>query len=182
MELYVEDGVIRVPGKVLNVLDKAAIEFVGMIDFDYVIISGYVAILFGRSRTTEDIDIFIDVRDRKSFSKFYKKLDAAGYYTITSEGEDMAYEMLQEGLSLRIAEKGGFVPNFEIKLPKTEQGRVALRSKIKLRLGKADINIAKIETQIAFKLFLGSEKDYDDARHLYNVFEPHIAMQLYTQI
>jgi len=34
--------------------------------------------------------------------------------------------------------------------------------------------ISPIELQIAFKLFLGSEKDIEDARHLHNIFKEHL--------
>ena len=33
------------------------------------------------------------------------------------------------------------------------------------------LNTSEIELQIAFKLKLGSEKDFEDARHLYKVFK-----------
>jgi hypothetical protein len=35
---------------------------------------------------------------------------------------------------------------------------------------------SEIEMQIAFKLKLGSEKDFEDARHLYKVFKEHLNM------
>ena len=47
--------------KELNELDKYVLEFIKILEkhVDYVIISGYVSILLGRSRSTEDIDLFI---------------------------------------------------------------------------------------------------------------------------
>ena len=47
--------------KVLNNLDKFVIDFIKILEehVDYVIISGYISILLGRSRATEDIDVFI---------------------------------------------------------------------------------------------------------------------------
>src|SRR3989344_5814574 len=58
MEL--KDNIIKLD-KELNELDKFVIKFKKIIEkyTDYVIISGYVSILLGRARATEDIDIFI---------------------------------------------------------------------------------------------------------------------------
>ena len=36
-----------------------------------------------------------------------------------------------------------------------------------VKLGKEKINISPIELQIAYKIYLGSDKDYEDARYLY---------------
>ena len=46
--------------KEVNELDRFVVRFIRVLEkySDYVIISGYVSILFGRSRATEDIDIF----------------------------------------------------------------------------------------------------------------------------
>jgi len=46
--------------KVVNRLDEFVLTFTSVLDrmkINYVIVSGYVAIVFGRSRATEDIDI-----------------------------------------------------------------------------------------------------------------------------
>jgi len=40
-----------------------------------------------------------------------------------------------------------------------------------LVLNEFDINISTSELQIPFKLYLGSEKDYEDARYLYQEFK-----------
>ena len=47
--------------KELNLLDKFVITFVDILEkyTDYVIVSGYVSILLGRTRATEDIDLLI---------------------------------------------------------------------------------------------------------------------------
>jgi predicted nucleotidyltransferase len=47
----------------LSLLDRFVLSFVEHLqtnNINYVIISGYVAILFGRSRMSEDVDIFIE--------------------------------------------------------------------------------------------------------------------------
>jgi len=54
----------------LSELDEFVIKFVNILDknkINYVLVSGYIAILFGRSRETEDIDIILE---KISFEKF----------------------------------------------------------------------------------------------------------------
>ncbi|RLG68789.1 MAG: hypothetical protein DRO07_03090, partial [Candidatus Iainarchaeum archaeon] len=66
--------------KGLSSLDKFVLKFVKVLDsleIDYVIVSGYVAVLFGRSRTTEDVDIFIEELGWKRFNKFWKAINKA---------------------------------------------------------------------------------------------------------
>ena len=59
MEYAYSNDRIKYVGKRLTVLDKLVIDFLSCIDSDYVIVSGYIAILFGMDRHTEDIDIFM---------------------------------------------------------------------------------------------------------------------------
>ena len=40
------------------------------------------------------------------------------------------------------------------------------------------LKTSEIELQIAFKLSLGSDKDFEDARHLYNIFKEHLNTNL----
>ena len=46
----------------LSELDKLVVDFIGILEkhIKYVIISGYISILLGRARATEDIDVFIE--------------------------------------------------------------------------------------------------------------------------
>lgn len=57
------DGDTLVIDRTPSELDEMVLEFTEILDeddIDYVIVSGYVAILTGRSRATEDIDIVIE--------------------------------------------------------------------------------------------------------------------------
>jgi len=61
--------------KQLNKLDKFVIEFISILnefDIKYVIISGYVSILFGRNRASEDIDIFVEKLNFTKFKLFWE--------------------------------------------------------------------------------------------------------------
>ena len=182
MELEFSGKEIIMKGKELNSLDKKVIKLVNLIDFEYVIMSGYIAILFGRSRATEDVDMFIRA-DKEEFYAFYDRLSKNNFYIINAENKEEGYEFLKEGIALRVAENGEFIPNFELKLPKREIDRITMRDKIKVKLDNYELNISEIELQIAFKLFLGTEKDYLDSKHLYNTFEDHLdRKKLYNYI
>ncbi|MCX6710575.1 MAG: hypothetical protein NTZ02_00615 [Candidatus Woesearchaeota archaeon] len=64
--------------KQLTPLDNIVIKFISVLDkceIDYVIVSGYVAILFGRSRSSEDIDIIIEKITYNSFIKFWQEMN-----------------------------------------------------------------------------------------------------------
>ena len=45
-------------------------------------------------------------------------------------------------------------------------------------LNNENVNISELELQIAFKLKLGFEKDFEDCRHLYNVFKEYLNISL----
>jgi len=60
------DETILTDGKVVTALDRfvaSVMEIIERYTRD-VIVSGYVAILFGMARGTEDIDLFVDYMDR----------------------------------------------------------------------------------------------------------------------
>jgi hypothetical protein len=78
------DGTIRINGKVVTALDRFVASVTEIIKryTDYVIVSGYVAILFGRARGTEDIDLFIDYMDKDMFRSFFEEILARGFYFV----------------------------------------------------------------------------------------------------
>ncbi|MCL5089710.1 MAG: hypothetical protein M1382_00860 [Candidatus Marsarchaeota archaeon] len=162
-------------GKKLTMLDKIVIDFLSYIDVDYVIVSGYVAILFGRDRHTEDVDMFIRSMNAKDFSKLFNKIiSSKKYYCINAEDANDAYNLLKEKSSIRFAEKNTFDPNFEIKFPQNELNRYSLDNTLKVVIGKNNLKIGSLELQLVYKLYLGSEKDYEDAAHLYTIFKDDI--------
>jgi len=57
---------------ILSNLDKFVLEFIKVLEqhVDYVIISGYVSIVLGRTRITEDIDVFIKKFLKSNFHAF----------------------------------------------------------------------------------------------------------------
>ena len=134
------------------------------------IISGYIAILFGRSRHTENVGLFVEEMPFEKFMQFWQALDKAGFECLNTSSVEEAYnDYLKEMLALRFAEKGMIQPNFELKFPKTDLNQYSLKNKLIVEIGKEKLNTSKMELQIAFKLYLGSDKDIEDAVHLGNV-------------
>ncbi|MDE1873865.1 MAG: hypothetical protein KGI04_01970 [Candidatus Micrarchaeota archaeon] len=160
--------------KELSDLDKLVLDFVGLIKrlrIRYVIVSGYVSILFGRSRTTEDIDLYMDKLKLENFLKFFSLLNRKGYWAVDSESAEDAFDRLQNGLSIRMAKKDTVIPNFEIKFPKKEMDFLSLDSPLKVLINNNRLLVSPLEVQIPFKVWLGSEKDMEDAAHIYELFK-----------
>ena len=161
--------------KELNELDKFLLKFLKILEkhFEYVIVSGYVALLFGRARMTEDIDILIKLEEKK-FKKFWKEVNK-NFYCLNAGDEKEALENLKEGISLRFSEKKNIIPNIEMKACKKQIEFIALNERIEVIINSKKIFISPIELQIAYKEeALKSEKDLEDALHLRKVFENFI--------
>lgn len=166
--------------KELNSLDKLVIEFCGILDaykINYVIISGYISILFGRTRTTEDVDIFIEKIPGEKFLEFYNALESKGFWIINSASASDAFEILSENLAIRVAEKEKTLPNFEIKFARKDSDFYSLERRLKLMLSGNKIFISPLEMNIAYKLLLGSHKDFEDAYHIYKLLKKHLDLE-----
>ncbi|PSP77659.1 hypothetical protein BRC88_13500 [Halobacteriales archaeon QS_4_69_225] len=118
--MRLDDGVLHLD-KEFSLLDEFVIDVTSILDdlgVGYVVVSGYVAILTGRSRSTEDIDTIIE--------------------PLSSEGaRDLASRLRDEGY----------------------WGATALA-----RIDGHEVNVGPLEQQIAYKLFLGTEKDFEDSQ------------------
>lgn len=157
-----------------NALDNFVISFAEILDLlkiNYVIVSGYVAILFGRSRGTEDIDILIESISKEKFSELYATLIAKNYWMINSTTEKDAFELLNDKLSIRVAEKNKLIPNMEVKFVKDEIERYSLDKKMRVEIGDKTLFLSPLEMQIAYKFYLSGEKDIEDAYFLFSLFK-----------
>ena len=158
----------------LSNLDKLVLEFVNILKkhVRYVIISGYISILLGRARATEDVDLFIEKINKEKFAVLYVDLDKAGFWCLNAEKADEVFSYLEDGLAVRFARKGKSIPNFEIKFPKNKVDEGTFDDLIKVELGDKEIIISSLERQIAFKrYFLKSDKDIEDALHIEEIFK-----------
>ncbi len=160
--------------KVESELDKLVLDFVRIFEkhAKYVIISGYVSILFGRSRSTEDIDIFIEKISLEKFRQLYDDLEKNSYYCLNTDSLEEMYDHLKSNLALRFAKTETIVPNFEIKFAKNIRQEDTIKNPLKVILPSGTLLTSSIEQQIAYKkFFLKSNKDIEDAVHLEKLFE-----------
>jgi|LGVE01.1.fsa_nt_gb hypothetical protein len=180
MELKYEHGKIKIENKVFTALDEFVSDFMKLLEgsTDYVIVSGYVGILFGRARGTEDIDTIIRYMDKDTFTSFYQRLSREGYYFLNPEDVTGLYEMLEEGLRVRIAKEDTIIPNIELKFVKDDFDRYSIDNRLEVVIGEKHLFISPIELQIPYKLYLGSDKDIEDAVYLWDIFKGEIDVSL----
>lgn len=166
------DGDTLVIDRTPSALDEMVLEFTEVLDevgVEYVIVSGYVAILTGRSRATEDIDIVIERLSEERTTALAERLREAGYWGATMPLDELS-DTLSDDIRQRVAEEGTMIPNVELWFAKNDYERTALADPLVADVAEQEITISPFELQIAYKLFLGAEKDFEDALHLYQVF------------
>ena len=168
-------------------LDRLILEVGDVLDavgIEYAVVSGYVAVLFGRSRATEDIYAITERFDEGTADELAKRLREAGYWGSAMPLDDL-HETLADDLPARIAEEGHRVPNVELKFASDESDRISLDNAISVRLGEETLRVGSLEFQIAYKLDMGAQKDYEDALYLHEVAEPSLngtALERYVTI
>lgn len=171
--------------KELNDLDKLVIDFIKILDrnkIKYVLVSGYVSILFGRSRSSEDVDLIVKKISKKRFAVLWKELSKKNFQCIVPDNFESAYEYLMNRTSIRFCRKGQFIPNMEFMFPKVEDlGNWVLRNAKQVVLNGNTLKISPIELQIPYKLYLADGKDIEDARHLYKLFKEKLDQKLLKQ-
>jgi hypothetical protein len=176
---YINPRLIKLD-KPLNDLDKWVLKFIRILQkhTDYVIISGYVSLLFGRSRSTEDIDLFIKPITKEVFSTLYHELKDNGYWCLNAESDNEVYSYLEDKIAIRFANKGESIPNMEVKVARKLVDTLVFTDFIEVQTKEGIINISSLERQIAFKRYcLCSDKDLEDAHFIEMVFKEHINHQ-----
>lgn len=165
----------------LSILDNFVLSFTEHLETNnikYVIISGYVAILFGRSRMSEDVDIFIENISFEKFLKFWSEIEESYECLNTGNSYEAYNDYLNNHHAIRIAKKGSFIPNIELKFVKNDLDRYSLENRKHVKLADKSLYLSPLELQIPFKLFLGSEKDIEDARFLFKLFKDNLNIVL----
>lgn len=158
-------------------LDGFVDEFVRLLEkqnIRYAIVSGYVSILFGRSRNSEDIDLFIEKLDSGKFKAFWTEATKT-FECINTNNEEGAYKnYLGERIAIRFCKREEVIPNIELRFPKTELDQWTLDNASSGIFNGRLFKISPLELQIPYKLYLGSDKDFEDARHLWLVSKEHL--------
>lgn len=175
---------IRFAKAVLVPEDTIAFSFARVLEesrVGYVVVAGYVAILFGRGRRSDDIDFIVEDVGESGFVELCRRAREAGFALmqgdIWSENsvKTLYRRYLAEGYSVRFMYRDIVLPNIELKLARTGAHRYALTHAIEVVVNdRSTIRVSPIELQIAYKLQLGSEKDVGDAVFLYTLFRDYI--------
>ncbi|WP_254533431.1 hypothetical protein [Natrinema gelatinilyticum] len=163
---------ILIVGREPNALDELAIDFsavLSALDIKHVFIAGYLAILTGRPRATDDIDVLIESLSESEIDRLVQELQHVDYWGPAMPLESM-YGNLSEGTNIWIAPDEQMTPHLEVKFPTDEFDRASISNAIEAQIGDATIPIGPLELQIAYKLYLGGQKDLEDAAHLYTLF------------
>ena len=174
---------IEIKDKNLSKLDKFVKVFIPILEkhVKYVIVSGYVAILFGRNRTSEDVDIIIEKPDFNIFKKLWDEIYEGLECMNTHNPDEAYYTYLSDNIPIRFSKKNDFIPNFEIKFPKIELDKWTLSERKKVLVNDYKLFISPLELEIPYKLYLGSEKDIEDARFLYKLFKNYLDVNLLNE-
>lgn len=155
-----------------NALDDLAIafsQFLSERDIDHVFVAGYVAILTGRARATDDIDVLIEPLSESDADALVADLRDAGYWG-PAMPLDAMYENLSEGTNIWVAPDDQVTPHLEVKFVHDEFDTASLENPVNAHIGDATLPIGQLELQIAYKLYLGGQKDLEDAAHLFVLF------------
>jgi len=158
-------------------LDNFALDFIKILrkHTNYVIVSGYVSILLGRSRASEDIDVVVPKIDFRKFQAMYKDIKKKNFICLNVEDDKSVFSYLEDGVAVRFANKGNVIPNIEFKFAKNKFENIALDESITVKLSEEELKISPLELQIAFKQeVLKSPKDLEDAHHLEKIAESYL--------
>ncbi len=167
--------------KELSDLDLFTFDFVRILKkySNYVIVSGYVSILLGRARASEDIDIIIPPISYLKFTKLLKELKQHRFYCLNAENLNSIYDYINNKLAIRFAKVKTVIPNIELKFAKNKIDKLAFDRFITVKLDKDKIFISNLELQIIFKeIVLKSPKDIEDARHIRNIASKNLDRRL----
>lgn len=160
----------------MNLLTRFTTDFCSIVEkhCPYVVVSGFLAISSGRSRGTEDIDIIIPKLSLEQFKKLHSDLTVKfSLFHLEGLALEELYVYLEEA-NVRYVYKDRLIPNMEVKFARSVLDEDNLQKRRKIPLTGVDIYFAPIECAIAYKEYLGSEKDLEDARHLQKVYEDEI--------
>jgi hypothetical protein len=183
MEFKYSNDCIKIKDKNLSELDNFVRIFIPILEkhVKYVIVSGYVAILFGRNRTSEDVDIIIEKPDFEVFKKLWNEIYMNFECLNTSTPENAYNNYLVDNTPIRFSKKNEFIPNIEIKFPKIELDKWTLFERKKVVVNDYTLYVSPLELEIPYKLYLGSHKDIEDARFLYGLFKKHLDIKLINE-
>jgi len=180
-------GVIYLSKPRLTPEDVVASRFAAVIEeagVRYAIVAGYIAILFGRARRSDDIDFVLEYLGEDGFVDLCRRARRVGFTMMqgdiaSEESVRSVYrDYLARGYSVRFMYRDIILPNIEAKLATTSVHRYVISHSIRVVVNNEyTLRVSPLEFQIAYKLYLGSDKDIGDAVFLYTLFKKIISLQ-----
>ncbi|WP_233554049.1 hypothetical protein, partial [Halococcus sp. IIIV-5B] len=180
---FCESGEIRV-NRELNVLDKLASDVSNILaeqGIDHVLVSGYVAVLFGRARSTEDIDTLVatEALSEEEAERLGNELEDRGYCGPAMPLSSIGL-MFEHNDPIRVARKDQKIP--QVELQPTENIHPSFQNQRTAIVGIGDdiirLPIVAPEVQIAYKLTMGGNTDYEDAYYLLKTYHDKLDSKL----
>jgi hypothetical protein len=171
MEFTADEVRIDKPPSDLDRLVLDVVDVLESVGVEYAVVSGYVVVLLGRARATEDVDVITERFDADTAGELAERLAEAGFWGPAMPLADL-YETVANDLPVRIAADGHRVPNVELKVATDDYDRASLREPRTVEFGDEQLRIGSLELQIAYKLHMDTPKDFEDALYLQEVAEP----------
>ena len=145
---------------------------------DYAVVAGYVTILFGRARRSDDVGFLIMPLTEKEFVDICKEAADEGFNLIQGDIQSeksirrVFRDYLSQGYGVRLMYDDQILPNIKLKVATTTTQKYAIANAYKVIINNMySTRVSPLELQIAYKLYLGSDKDVSDAVFLYTLFE-----------
>ena len=180
--MHFEDGVLVIDRE-LSEFDRRAFAFFELLDevgIDYLVVSGYLLLLTGRQRMTEDVDLILSVQTSDRLDELATRLDEEGYVA-NPPPLDRLPEFIEDG-HVGVHAEGARVPTFDLSLGKTELERDAFADSLHVEVDDQSLQVTAFEQQIAYILSMlhdpsdHTAMDFLDALHLYRLFEDQLDM------
>lgn len=159
--------------KDITQLDYSVLDFSDILNknnIKHVLISGYIPILFGKNGEIENIDILIQNISFEKFLKLWLEIENTYDCKNTNDPIDAYNAYLKNYHSVSISKKESHFPYLKLKIIKNEIDRYVLKYRKIIRLGERHLYISPVEMEISYNLSIGREKEIEDARYLYNLF------------
>ena len=128
---------------------------------DHVFVGGIAVIVFGRLRTTEDVDVLVAFREA-DVPKLLSELQRRGFQ---SSEQDLR-AALSEGEHCTVDDTRSEY-RIDLSSAATASAQHALRYRVTVRSRGVDLPIARPEHTVVMKLKFGSEQDIEDAVAIY---------------
>ena len=108
-----------------------------------------------------------------------------GFECLNTSDKKEAFEMLGS-YAIRFSKGEIPIPNMEFKMIKDDIQRRALKDRLRVIIGEDSLFLSPLELQISYKLSLmakgsveelSSDKDFEDAKHIYEMFKEDIDLE-----